>query len=312
MRPAQHHLLAGVGAGTWVALDPGHHGRGRGLQAQRLHDLVHPGQDRSRGIAAVHGDPAQESPQLPHRGGGLDVVTHDVTHHDHHVVPAGTAALLEEGVVPVTADARGVTGGGIARDDLQVVRLRGLGQHAALQGLRDVALGGVEAGVVERERGARRDVLQVGLVVGGERRSSGTAEGAHDAHRALACSQRHDHRRGGIELAQPVAGRPRDQHGGDLGGRVRGHQDRPHLADREGQVGGVGQRAEAERGVGLQRPGHRRVGVRPGDVPQSAGPGGGVGILHQRDQTPVRHLRHEEGREAVDALGRVEGAGEGV
>src|SRR3954463_15142081 len=81
-------------------------------------------------LVAVDGDPAQQGPQLTHRGGCFGVVADDVA-DDEHGGPAG----LEEGVVPVTADAgarggRRVAGGGLGGERLERRR-----QQAPLQRL---------------------------------------------------------------------------------------------------------------------------------------------------------------------------------
>ena len=68
------------------------------------------------------------------------------------------AVLLQERVVPVAADLGGLGRRLVAHGDLEVVGLRGRGQQAALQPLGEVALLGVEAGVVQGQAGPVGDV----------------------------------------------------------------------------------------------------------------------------------------------------------
>ena len=70
------------------------------------------------------------------------------------------AARLQEGVVPVAADAGGLGGRQVADGDLGVVGLRRLGEQAALQPLGQLLLGAVEPGVVQGQPGPVGDVLR--------------------------------------------------------------------------------------------------------------------------------------------------------
>ena len=168
----------------------------------------------------MHGDAAEQPAHLAHGGRCLDVVAHDVPDDDHDVVVAGPAVLLEERVVPVAADAGRLAGGGVAGDDLEVLGLRRVGEHAALEGLGDVALGLVEAGVVERQAGARADVLEQRDVVLGERRPGVPAEHGDHAHGPSARPQGDGDGGVRVQLAQEVARGALAKHGRHLVGRV--------------------------------------------------------------------------------------------
>ena len=98
--------------------------------------------------------PAQQPAQLTHRGGRLGVVADDVADHQHRR-PAG----LQERVVPVAADPGRLGGRQVAHGDLSVVGLRRVGEQAALQPLRELLLGAVEARVVQRQACPVGDVL---------------------------------------------------------------------------------------------------------------------------------------------------------
>ena len=92
--------------------------------------------------------PRSRPADLAHRRGGAGVVADDVADREHR-----RAAGLQEGVVPVAADLGAGGGRHVPDDDLRVVGLRRLGEHAALQRVGEVALLAEEPRVVQRQTG---------------------------------------------------------------------------------------------------------------------------------------------------------------
>jgi hypothetical protein len=80
-------------------------------------------------------------------------MTHHVADGDHRL-----AAAEYEGVVPVTTDLFFTLGGDVADGDLEMLRLRRLGQQTALQLLGEAPLPLVQAGVLLRQSGAEPEV----------------------------------------------------------------------------------------------------------------------------------------------------------
>ena len=115
--------------------------------------VVDPAQHAGGLLQPVEGDPADQRLHLAHRGGGLDVVAHDVADDQHRV-----AVGLQEGVVPVAADRHPLGRRPVADGELEVVGLHRRGEQAQLQPLGHLLAGRGEPGVVqgERRRGGRR------------------------------------------------------------------------------------------------------------------------------------------------------------
>ena len=103
--------MAGVGpaqprrpaVGAARPLEPGDGGGGEGVGVHVRDGLVQAAQHLGRAGAAVVGDAAQQAAELAHRGRRRGVVPDDVADDEDR-----RAVALQEGVVPVAADAGGL------------------------------------------------------------------------------------------------------------------------------------------------------------------------------------------------------------
>ncbi len=213
----------------------------------------------------------------------------------------GGAVGLEERVIEVAADQRMRAGGPVADGDLQAVRLRRRGEQAALQGLGDLKLPAVEAGVVQRQRAAAGRLDRGGDLHLGVRRPRTGVHQRQRPERLAAGAQRHDRAAG---RAQPLPRRPQL-----LGGQRR--RD-PLLVDRGHLHRLAGQQRIHHRGVvagAAQPPGHvsgqvdaaGRIPVCPGLLPRPAV------LADQHDDRPVRQPPHHQLGQLAGRLAAIQG-----
>ena len=156
------------------------------------HDLRAVGVQGGRGAHGVAGERGD--------GGGLGALAADVADHERPGAVSGREAVVE-----VAADLVALTRGVVARRQLDArdVRQRRR-QQRALERARDLRPLLVEPRVVDRKRGAARDVLEQREVVVADQRVEAER---HHAERAPACGQRHEQGALGRELPDqlPVA-----------------------------------------------------------------------------------------------------------
>ena len=155
------------------------------------------GEHLGRRAAAGVADAAQQAADLAHRRGGPHVVADDVADGQHR-----GAAGLQERVVPVAADLGALGGRHVADDDLALVRLRRLGEHAALQRVGQRALLAEQPGVLQRQPRAPAD-LDRRLHLGRRLRAAGA--GVNSPSAPMVCpraDQRDDHRRAHVQPGQ--------------------------------------------------------------------------------------------------------------
>jgi hypothetical protein len=222
----------------------------------------------------------------------------DVADHQH-----GAPVGLQERVVPVAADLRGLGRRDVPHRDLHVVGLGRWREQAALQLLGEQPLLLEQPRVVERERGAGGDVARGGdevVVV----LAVGAVEQAEQAHGAAA--REHGVDAGGLrgELQEQRARLTGAEHRRDaVGGIAPDHRGLPG-ADGLGHERGAGERADAQRRVALGDVLQGGVDVRPADVAQAAV------VVDQRHEAPVGEVGHEQLREAGDRLLGVQRVGQ--
>ncbi|GAB2678201.1 hypothetical protein GCM10027194_08010 [Thalassiella azotivora] len=258
-------------------------GRG-GLDAQAAHRVVQPREDlRGRAVGVV-ADPAQQAADLRHRRRGLRVVSDDVADHEHR-----RAVGLDERVVPVAADLRGLRGRLVAHRDVEVVGLRRRREEPPLQALREAALQVVQPGVLQRDPCPLGDLGDGGQVLRVQQVTSPAGEHVEQAGGPAVRPQRQqdDLLRGQApqhlgrlvlalqHLGDPLGGARRDRHGlpgdegpGDVGGGTQHRRPQHRVAVHEVALGGVAvPRPEvAQRAVVLLDGDDAPVRERRGDV----------------------------------------------
>ncbi len=258
--------MTGVGDGDAVrhrVVDRVQAGR-HAVHAEPLGLLVEVVQDLLRRQVQA-GERLRGGAQLAHDGGRRHGVTHHVT--DDQRDPA---AGQRDGVVPVAADPSGLRGRQVAGGEPHAGGAgQRLGQHGALQLVRDVRLASVEHGLVDAERAVRGELGGHQQVVPFEGGALGTAQEQGGADDPAPAAQRGENRplsvrNGELFSVTEEFGQRGTSRGGvgehradtaqHLGERASG----PHLAqlgaDRVQLVGfGLRGRQEAVLGVALGR-----------------------------------------------------------
>ena len=115
MRPAETSRSSGI-ARENLREDAG----GGRIDPQSLGGRVDLTEDFAGCFLSIHGDRPDQRAQLPHEGGGLGVVAHDVADHQ-----GGGAVGGSERVIPIAAHQGILDGGPVTDLDLQVRRLNG-------------------------------------------------------------------------------------------------------------------------------------------------------------------------------------------
>ena len=204
------------------------------------------------------------------------------------------------GVVEIAADLGALAGRAVACDDLRARRLcQRAGQQALLQGVRDVVLGAVETRVVDRQRGAAREILGDGEVLLREAPPGlGRGQRERAEHAPAARERRHDRRAHAEDARQPEQ---------LLVGRLLLGEPGRYVPDQLGAARAEGGRDPA--GRPRARTGRRAcsrrarravsgLAVRDADVADLA-------VIEHVDRAPVGQARHRE----LDELGRASAAG---
>jgi hypothetical protein len=147
-------------------LDAREHRGGEVPHRQALHRLVEPLEHVRRRAVRGERHAAQEVAHLGHHRGRPPVVARHVAHDDHQ-----RAVGQQERVEPIAADLGEPRGGPVAHRDLDTLGLAGLGEQAALEREREVALGlergDPRQGVAQRGRGEPQEARYAGRARGG-------------------------------------------------------------------------------------------------------------------------------------------------